>query len=131
MGNSLSSHFVTEIAKKRLLAQITQNKQPRCTEACGRVEDDVFTGSKSERRREEERVSLKVADVDAGAGLSVSAADLLGSSPSSPAEEGPENRKTSGSCTVENASSMSRVRGQTAPAGWKPSKAAVNQPTSG
>lgn len=42
MGNSFSSHFVTEIANKQLLAQITQNKQLRCTDACGRFEDDML-----------------------------------------------------------------------------------------
>lgn len=61
-------------------------------------------------------------NVVAGAGLSVSAADLLGFSPPSPAEDGPEIEKypASGSCAEENASLMSRVRGQTERAGWRP-----------
>lgn len=91
-------YFIREIANNFLMAQMTPNKQLRF--ALKHVGVLRFEVRSSGRGRKETRVSLEVVNVVVSAGLSVCAADLLGFSAVSRAEDGPEIEKypASGSC---------------------------------
>lgn len=63
-------------------------------------------------RRKETGVSVKVENAAVGAGLSVSAADLLGPSPPSPTEDGPKIEKYPAKLQLCGEKGLLYVRGQ-------------------